>query len=167
MTKLVMATLTDTPMPTIDVDAEVAQHRVEVGAAHRAEAVEALEHEVARLGAELGQQRGAGAAGREVDAELAGGVEQAGVGVGAEVVGPAHGEAVHDRHDAARAAATSRTMLGTAARPASSARSRRHGELADDADLALLGDEGAARRVEQGGEVDGHGRTVGVDSVAP
>ena len=57
---------------------------------------------------------------------------------------------------APRAAGSSRTMLGSASRRASSARTRKPGVRADDRALALLGDDRGVFRRGEFGEVDFH-----------
>src|SRR5690606_38805215 len=67
---------------------EVAQHGVEVGPAHRADAVAAAEHDVGGRDADLRHDLDGRAPGHQLDLPPGDGVEQPGVGVRALAVGP-------------------------------------------------------------------------------
>ena len=130
-------------------DAEVAQHGIEVGATHRVEPVEAPEEDVARLGADLVDDRGLVAPGLHGHADLAGRREQAGVHAHAALVGARPRETVDDGHADGPSAPHEPGDVGDRLLAGRGAEIGERSRVADDAVLHFRRHDRGVRRVDE------------------
>ena len=146
-----MPMFTDTPTPTTVVRPEVAEHHVEVGAAHGPEAVEAGQHHVGRLDPDLGQTSTASEPGVQLRRRPWRRRRTGGRCGSTPAVGAPGGDAVDDVDPCGAGPGHQPTGRlehpgGPGPRSASSGNARL---LAEHADLALLGHHDRVPRIDQ------------------
>ena len=120
---------------------EVPQHRVEVGAPHRPDAVPPAQHQIALAQAPIRAARPLRACRERCRPSPRPMAKILALWLEPSPSGRRCTRQCTTRTPAARAAGSSRTMLGSATRRASSASMRQPGVRADDRALALLGDD--------------------------
>ena len=135
---------------------QVAQHGVEVGATHRAQAVQAGQHDVARLDADLGDDLDRLGAGAQGDAVLQDAGEQPGVVVRALAVVAPHGDAVHHRHPCGAGGPHQPGDVGDGLALGRFGQLRQGRVRADDRALALLGHDRGVGRIDEVTQVERH-----------